>query len=515
MSRSQGGKEGGWVVKVGGWCLPVGEGWVQVKTTVVETFQGPSDDATNPVLVVGGGPVGLRLAIELRLGGHSVTVFEKRREQRSATGDLEQLGFTNRRPSGVGDTSSIGIDELQLLLLKNALLLGVDFKLGMGYEDAEIVLDPKSQKPRWQVNPNKVEEKNKLKRWVLDRCKEAGIPVDDTLSNSGFVEEPNDVMAFDFSEIWKCKKNFAFNLPPPTYDTQVHGPWTGTALVPPIGLVGDAVTEPFWIAGVGLQRGWNGVMDASYLIDNLYNMSFSGDVDALELTSWNEHVQKLQQVIPKLYDCSHDGRMTREGLQGEYADQGVVMMQLNKQMKDSDAEKPQWQLKVDPFHRYEQFAKAFEESGDGSRASPKLISVNGRELVTTPAAYDHASSKSESLQAMLSKQIDEHVQRNRLHDASTAFDDRRWVPTAAAESGGFAQMAERQRLGWQDVWEVMTEQHLSPSQRAELLHVRNMISSLKQQMACLSSSLEAFERAERELLINGGSTGSVSPSRKR
>lgn len=56
----------------------------------------------------------------------------------------------------------------------------------------------------------------------------------------------------------------------------------------------------------------------------------------------------------------------------------------------------------------------------------------------------------------------------------------------------------------------MTEQHLSPSQRAELLHVRNMIASLKQQMACLSSSLEAFERAERDLLINGGGCGSPS-----
>lgn len=44
-----------------------------------------------------------------------------------------------------GDTSSIGIDELQLLLLKNALLLGVDFQLGMSYEDAEIVLDPTTQ----------------------------------------------------------------------------------------------------------------------------------------------------------------------------------------------------------------------------------------------------------------------------------------------------------------------------------------------------------------------------------
>ena len=39
-----------------------------------------------------------------------------------------------------GDTSSIGIDELQLLLLKNALLLGVDFQLGMSCLRVETAL---------------------------------------------------------------------------------------------------------------------------------------------------------------------------------------------------------------------------------------------------------------------------------------------------------------------------------------------------------------------------------------
>ena len=38
-------------------------------------------------------------------------------------------------------------------------------------------------------------------------------------------------------------------------------------------------------------------------------------------------VQKLQSIIPVLYDCQPLGA----GLQGEYADQGVVMTQLNKQ----------------------------------------------------------------------------------------------------------------------------------------------------------------------------------------
>lgn len=43
-----------------------------------------------------GGPVGLRLAIELKLGGHQVTVFEKRREHRNAQGEQfrsQTVGF--------------------------------------------------------------------------------------------------------------------------------------------------------------------------------------------------------------------------------------------------------------------------------------------------------------------------------------------------------------------------------------------------------------------------------------
>merc|ERR1712178_265858 len=158
----------------------------------------------------------------------------------------------------------------------------------------------------------------------MGRCKEIGIPVDETLPNSGFVEAPNDVMAFDFSEIWKCKKNFAVNLPPLDYNAEVQGDWTGRELVAPIGLVGDAVTEPFWIAGVGLQRGWNGVMDRCYLIDNLYNLTFSGSPDPIQPTSWEDHMARIQSMIPILYDYSHDGRMTKEGLQGEFLDTGVV-----------------------------------------------------------------------------------------------------------------------------------------------------------------------------------------------
>lgn len=57
--------------------------------------------------------------------------------------------FTN------GHTSSIGIDELQMLLLKTALLIGVNFRLGVGYDTAvvDIAEEDKttSQRPSWLV----------------------------------------------------------------------------------------------------------------------------------------------------------------------------------------------------------------------------------------------------------------------------------------------------------------------------------------------------------------------------
>merc|ERR1712151_1357739 len=62
------------------------------------------DIVAQRVLVVGGGPIGIRMAIELVMGGHLVTLVEKRREIRDENGNLQALGFTNRinRPHRFG-----------------------------------------------------------------------------------------------------------------------------------------------------------------------------------------------------------------------------------------------------------------------------------------------------------------------------------------------------------------------------------------------------------------------------
>lgn len=128
------------------------------------------------VLIVGAGPIGLRLAIELKMGGHEVQVYEKRREDK----DGQKLGFTNRinRPHNwpflkqdlaklngkdllaqkqaypvftEPHTSSIGIDECQCLLLKIALILGCDIRLGASYVNATVIPAETGKPPRWDI----------------------------------------------------------------------------------------------------------------------------------------------------------------------------------------------------------------------------------------------------------------------------------------------------------------------------------------------------------------------------
>jgi hypothetical protein len=337
-------------------------------------------------LVVGGGPVGIRLAIELVLGGHRATIFERRREIIDPeSGLFESVGFTNRvnrphinnfcrndldRLNGRnfmtpkmcypvftnGHTSSIGIDESQMLLLKTALLLGVNFQLGVGYATAEIdISEEKNQRPSWmvdytadkiaqetygkeasgsqrfdalfgcdgggskvrvtqvewlgepktrkykkmfgivsnlrkcgrtklkelghetglepedraggktgvffykasyhnyfichpsseemaennipwkgvfsfakargQVNEEKEAMKRNLMTYMTKKAKEIGIPIDETLANGGFVEAPNDVMGFDFSEFYNCEKSAAAFVPPLDWDIEKDGEW--------------------------------------------------------------------------------------------------------------------------------------------------------------------------------------------------------------------------------------------------------------------------------------------------
>jgi len=477
-------------------------------------------------LVVGGGPVGFRLAIELALGGHRVVQVEKRREVRDPeTGVYTTLGFTNRvnRPhinnfcrndldrlngrkwmsSKMAfpvftnlQTSSIGIDECQILLMKSALLLGVEFRLGVAYEGAEVVVpDERTQRPKWAVNlkadegaqtrfnmtedgteqfdalfgvdggqstvrdsmvdylgepqtrkfknmygivanlrklekkqlmekgfhgglepddinfptegvffykasyhnyfichpsteemeangipwkgcftfhgarskpnPEKDALKGTLKKYIQKRIKELNLPYDETLPNDGFVDAPNDCMSFDFSTFYNSPKSAYMNVPPMTWDSGKDGEWEcGTPLV---ALCGDAVADPFWLAGVGLQRGWTSGMDAAFYADNLYNnISFIGKPaqdpnDPIETpVDWTQHMDHLNDLAVKLSDASRNGALSAELGSGLLDDKGPIVQQIRKKLRESggfDAPVPQFQIETAPWTRYSQFER--------------------------------------------------------------------------------------------------------------------------------------------------------------
>eukprot|EP00405_Crypthecodinium_cohnii_P017674 CAMPEP_0206448696 /NCGR_PEP_ID=MMETSP0324_2-20121206/17630_1 /ASSEMBLY_ACC=CAM_ASM_000836 /TAXON_ID=2866 /ORGANISM="Crypthecodinium cohnii, Strain Seligo" /LENGTH=778 /DNA_ID=CAMNT_0053917897 /DNA_START=78 /DNA_END=2414 /DNA_ORIENTATION=+ len=499
-------------------------------------------------LVVGGGPCGLRLGIELALAGHSVMIFEKRREERGPMGELKKLGFTCRinrlhmyayirqdlaNLNGKEfmsreacypvftepETTSIGVHELQCLLLKNALLLGVDFRLGACYSSAKPRLEAGSLLPQWRVecsydemaatrylrsqqtskavedfdaligcdggrsgvrltqakhfgdverkkfvdlvgivaNVQKVsrkrlrelgfeygqepsdmnrtklafpaffkevqdkagadietliyykashynylilvpkredlvrhglsgrvyhfgvvleraaqdarsEEKVKLKRYVRKILDAVGIPIDDQLENGGYVEAPNDVMAFDFSECWTTTTPINFNFPALVQGDatghrglvgrQQSGAATGSSShLPFLAVCGDSVQEPFWPLGLGISRGWQGVMDTCYALDNLYNKSCYTNIlgkpeDAI---SWQEHFEMHREQLALNFKWGNKLQISPELSKGEYDDQGLVVSHWHRFAKE--CEKPTISLEVDPYARYEIPAK--------------------------------------------------------------------------------------------------------------------------------------------------------------
>jgi len=201
----------------------------------------------------------------------------------------------------------------------------------------------------------------KLRTYMKRILNVAGIPLDPQLPNEGFVDAPNDCMAFDFAECWNTKISLQFNLAPPDYDTTEHGPWMGKKLTPFIALAGDSLMEPFWPMGLGLKRGWTAVMDTTYGVDNLYCRTKELDVpevvDAPDLKgqdpdeySWDMHWDNHKERCRENFEsCSRVDTADDLG-KGEYDANSVIMLQWKK--KYGDLERPLFLVEIDPNTRY-------------------------------------------------------------------------------------------------------------------------------------------------------------------
>lgn len=108
------------------------------------------------VLIIGAGPCGLRAAIEAQLLGCKVVVVEKRdRISRNNVLHLWPFVITDLRNLGAkkfygkfcaGSIDHISIRQLQCILLKVALLLGVEVHEGVSFCKT---IEPKDGKCRW------------------------------------------------------------------------------------------------------------------------------------------------------------------------------------------------------------------------------------------------------------------------------------------------------------------------------------------------------------------------------
>jgi len=498
-------------------------------------------------LVVGGGPMGLRLAIELVLGGHRVTLFEGRREiMDEESGLYASVGFTNRvnrphinnfcrndldRLNGRnfmtpkmcypvftnGHTSSIGIDELQMLLLKTALLLGVKFQLGVKYVDADMDIEnEQNQRPSWmvsytadkiaqgrygkeaegeqrfdalfgcdggqskvrgtqsdwlgtpktrsykkmygivsnlrkcsrkklkelgfenglepedkaggvtgnffykasyhnyfivhpsaqemeennipwkgvfsfhkarqEVNSEKEALKATLKKYIKKKAAELNIPLDESLPGEGFVEAPNDVMGFDFTEFYNCEKSAACFVPPLDWDLDRDGEWE--IHCPLVAIAGDAVADPNWLLGVGLQRGWNSAFDAAFYADNVYNnRTFNGKAPTLENPidgpiEWSEHMDNFMNLMTSLGRNSRESKLSAEMDTGMLDGKGAVVKQISRELKarNIEAPVPQYLPPTDPWGRYKEFQIAVNSNYKGKKLFENTHPLAAREL---------------------------------------------------------------------------------------------------------------------------------------
>jgi hypothetical protein len=408
-------------------------------------------------------------------------------------------------------------------------------------------------------------EKQKLKTYVKAVLKVAGIPIDEALSNGGFVEPPNDCMAFDFAECWNTPKSIVFSLPPPDYQVDEHGPWVGEPLVPIVALAGDALLEPFWPLGLGLKRGWQAVMDTCYAVDNIYNRTLLcerlGQHPAM--FSWDDHYEALSNQLKDNFQSCAKVEVADDLGKGEYSTDSLVMIQWKKYA--GEWEKPPFLVEIDPDTRYKKRNLqlnsaqkrtmledkewrhptvrkylAIREYTEEVKKHPenngwkKLISIDGKSVVKArsdyvfkapaaapakPVAVPTAEIEMKSAQKRDS--LMRSVTEMQLEQHMTSTSKRRQSQIAGATAGLLAQLKHKGAGSTEeDLHKISHEAPASDSlaERSEAMWDRMLdrglspaqtaeLAHYREMIVAMERSIAAFRQVERAILM--GSAGSA------
>uniref|UniRef100_A0A8I3NAR8 Molecule interacting with CasL protein 1 n=1 Tax=Canis lupus familiaris TaxID=9615 RepID=A0A8I3NAR8_CANLF len=305
--------------------------------------------ARTKCLVVGAGPCGLRAAVELALLGARVVLVEKRTKFSRhnvlhlwpfTIHDLRALGakkFYGRFCTGTLD--HISIRQLQLLLLKVVLLLGVEIHWGVtftGFTVREmrgklaigITVNfvnrrtvEETQVPRFSIDlENIVYYKDDTHYFVMTAKKQCllrlGVlrqdwpEIDRLLGSANVVPEAlqrfvraaadfatngklgklefardahgrPDISAFDFTSMMRAESSARVQEK------------DGARLL--LGLVGDCLVEPFWPLGTGVARGFLAAFDAAWMVKR-----WAEGAGPLEVLAERESLyQLLSQTSPE------------------------------------------------------------------------------------------------------------------------------------------------------------------------------------------------------------------------
>ncbi|XP_073678850.1 F-actin-monooxygenase mical1 [Garra rufa] len=311
----------------------------------------------NKCLVLGAGPCGLRTAIELALLGAQVVVLEKRAAFTRnnvlhlwpyTIKDLLNLGakkFYGRFCSG--SIHHISIRQLQLILLKVALILGVEVHTGVSFEDLQepsgttgwrAKLSPASHTAAafefdvfisaggGQYVPNGVDLENIVyykddTHYFVMTAKKASLlkkgvikqdfsDVNQLLAPANVNQEALQKYAYEAADFstdhmlpdLEFAKNHLGHPDVAAFDFTCMHRADNASLVRErkgkrllIALVGDTLVEPFWPLGTGIARGFLAAFDTAWMV-----RSWGKGVPPLEVLAERESVyQLLSQTSPE------------------------------------------------------------------------------------------------------------------------------------------------------------------------------------------------------------------------